>query len=51
MLVAPVEAVEPVRRHQPGQHQTPDLTQHISRGAPGIRRFHVAAGDSEKVSV
>jgi hypothetical protein len=49
MLLASIELVEAVHRHEPGQHEAPDLAQDIACGAPGVRSVDVAACNRQKV--
>ena len=49
MLLASVEAVEAVHRHDPDQHELPDLAQQIDWGAPGVCGVDVAAGDRQEI--
>src|SRR6202165_142150 len=49
MLLASVEPVQAVHRHESDQHESPDLADEIAGGASGVRAGGVAACDRQKV--
>src|SRR6516164_3271356 len=49
VLLASVEAVQPVHRHESDQHELSDLAQEVPGAAPGVSTGDVAACDGQKV--
>jgi hypothetical protein len=49
MLLELVKPVQPLHRHQSGQHKIPDLSNEVADGAPNVRAVDVATRDCQKI--